>query len=326
MLHFLTGSSERALSSAPSTQAPRSETIAANSFDVLAADEPLPEIQRGDYARLLVQSPQRLYLYWSFARDPFTILRRMANEAAGNYTLALRLVDVVSNAETLQLTSRQATSAWLDAQAGRRYRVDLGFFAVNRPFIRILSSNVAHAPRAGVSPQVDATTEFHVSPSDFTRTLSESGYVNDAIEVWLEAADAATGERATRAIAERFSGAEVSSDDVEELSHLRHLIASLAAGISLERLRGTLSPPLARWLEQAQTRGEAIDSARLLDVLRSVLDFELEYELFDESAAQRFTTPMWGGSDVRFPTKLFHVWLPSMSAGAALRLAALDNG
>jgi hypothetical protein len=137
MLHFLTGSSERPLSSAPSILAQRSETIAANSFDAIAADEPLPEIQRGDYARLLVQSPQRLYLYWGFARDPFTILRRMTNEAAENYTLALRLVDVVSNAETLQLTSRQATSAWLNAQAGRRYRIDLGLFALNRPFIKI---------------------------------------------------------------------------------------------------------------------------------------------------------------------------------------------
>jgi len=328
MLHFLAGSSERSLSSTPTVLAATSEDDATGDFDAIAADEPLPGIRRGDYARLLVQSPQRLYLYWNFARDPFTILRRMSGERIENYTLGLRLINAERGAATQQLASSHATSAWLDVEAGRSYRMDVGLYAAGRPFIKILSSNIVRTPRAGVSPQVDAADEFRVSPVDFTRTLSEAGYVNDAIEVWLEAADEATGKRATRVVAEKLAGAETVLSDAEDLAQLRHLIGALATGAPLERLRAELSPTLVRWLERAEANAEGavLDRTRLLDVLRATFEFELEHESFEKAGdAQRRSAIAWTGSDVRFPSNLFHVWLPSMTAGVAARLASPEN-
>ncbi len=328
MLHFLAGSSERSLSSAPSVLAATNEKAVTSDFDALAADEPLPEIRRGDYARLLVQSPQRLYLYWSFAHDPFMTLRRMSGEAAGNHALALRVMNVERGTATLQLTSSHATSVWLDVEAGRSYRVDVGIYAAGRPFIKILSSNIVRTPRAGVSPQVDRADEFRVSPADFTRTLSEAGYVNDAIELWLEAADEATEKKATRTVAEKLTNREAMLNEAEDWIQLRRLIGGLAAGAPLERLRAGLSPTLARWLEQAEANagGATLDRTRLLDVLRATFDFELEQESFDQTGDMRRRAAIaWTGSDVRFPSNLFHVWLPSMTAGVAARLASSEK-
>src|SRR5688572_203273 len=46
----------------------------------------LPSLNKGNLARLLMQSPNRLYFYWSIGKNPFHTLNRALGQA-GNYTL-----------------------------------------------------------------------------------------------------------------------------------------------------------------------------------------------------------------------------------------------
>ena len=135
---------------------------------VLPDEESLPEVRGHDEARLLVQSPEQLFLYWSFARDPReTLARAFAEPAAARSSLAVRLVETGSGRERLHATGAGQT-IWLEARPGGSYRADVGFYSASLPFIRLLSSNVAHTPPAAVSPVIDDSPEFRAAPLDLT--------------------------------------------------------------------------------------------------------------------------------------------------------------
>jgi hypothetical protein len=293
----------------------------------LSADEPLPEIYRSDRIRLLVQSPRKLYLYWEFARDPFEALRRSFGMKAAQYRLAVRLVDTDHDIETLHDAS-PTRSQWFDAQPGHSYRADVGLHARGRAFIRLLSSNVAQSPRAGVARAADAQAEWSVSAEQFAHLLDESGYVSDAFEVTLEAVDAATQGEATRTVARRFAGA-IDPPLMGEtgLEELRGLLTALAFGVSFDNLRASLSTPFVSWLEQAGgNRGAtALNASRLLEVLQSTLGIQMSHTPFDaptEQARRRAARVMIGASEVNLPARPFHLWMPSMTEGMLKRVVS----
>ncbi|HEY0079450.1 MAG TPA: DUF4912 domain-containing protein [Pyrinomonadaceae bacterium] len=291
----------------------------------LSIDEPLPETYAGDRIRLLMQSPYRLYLYWSHARDPFETLRRAFGAGgASRYQLAVRLVDTESDEERFY-EAPPARSFWFNVRPGRRYRAEVGLYAEGRPFLRLLTSELAETPRVGVSPVSDETPEFQVSAPEFAHVLNEAGYAADALEVMLEAADEATGEDTTRSLARSLTGEEAPVAD-DGLAEMRALLAALAFGEPLERVKPMLSPALARWVEQLdREHAGALDTARLLQLLRASMALELEYDqrldTEAEDAMRRAARFLWGGSDVRLPTRAPRVWMPSMNAGLISRLA-----
>jgi hypothetical protein len=283
----------------------------------LSADEPLPELDKSDRIRLLVQSPRKLYLYWDFARDPFATLRRAFGPSATQYRLAVRLAVVDDGVETLHEASA-TRSQWLDALPGRSYRADIGLFSTGRSFIRLLSSNVVETPRSGVAALPDPTPQWGVSAAEFARVLDESGYVSDALEVTLEAADVATEGEATRAVASRFGGHFAPPLAGErDLEELRGLLTALVFGVRLDDLRSSLSTPLVRWLEQiGDARGMTFDAARLFGILESTLGIRLSRLPFDApstEALRRVARVMVGASDVNLPERPFHLWMPSMT-------------
>ncbi len=311
MPFFSPGSSELTITATPSP-------AVIDKLAALSVDEPLPEPYKSDRIRLLAQSPHKLFLYWEFARDPFDALRRAFGAQAARYTLMVRLTEVEGGVESLHQAS-PTYSQWLDVQPGRSYRADVGLFAPGRAFIRLLSSNGAHTPRARAARSVDPMEQWSVSAEQFARVLDEAGYVSDALEVTLEAADFATRGEATRAIAGRFAGGATPAISDGELEELRGLLAALAFGISVDELRRTLSPPLARWIER--TSGEmagAFDAARLLETLRSTLGIEMSRTPFGaptEAARRRAARTVLGASEVNLPSQPFHLWIPSMTAG-----------
>ncbi|MGB7924070.1 MAG: DUF4912 domain-containing protein [Pyrinomonadaceae bacterium] len=313
MPFFFPGSSEL-------TIAPPSPAVI-DKLAELSADEPLPEIYKSDRIRLLVQSPRKLYLYWQLARDPFEALRRSFGMRATQYSLMVRLVATDNDDETLHEAS-PTRSQWFDAQPAHSYRADVGLYSAGRGFIRLLSSNVAQTPRSGVASAADTQPEWSVSAEEFARVLDESGYVSDAFEVTLEAADAVTQGEATRTVARRFAGTiEPPVMDETGLAELRGLLTALAFGVSFDNLRGSLSKPFANWLEQAGA-GEGVDTAvnasRLLKLLQSTLGIEMSRAPFDgptEQAMRRAARVMVGASEVNLPERPFHLWLPSMTAG-----------
>lgn len=292
----------------------------------LSVDEPLPETYAANRIRLLAQSPRKLYLYWEFARDPFETLRRAFRSRADRYLLVVKLVEMESGEETLHLASH-TRSQWLAARPGREYRADVGFYAEGRAFIRLLSSAVIRTPRAGVARAADTAPEFHVSADEFARVLDDAGYTSDALEVSLEAADEATNDAATRAIARELSGTGAPSMSKAELAELRSLLAALALGASVGELQSALSSQIAEWLEKiGLERKEAISASRLLEVLRSLLGIEMERTVFgflNEDAVRRAARVNVGASAVNLPLKPFHLWMPSMSPSLLERVNAV---
>jgi hypothetical protein len=309
MPYFSPGSSQLTITPPPPVPA------VADKLAELSTDEPLPETYQANRIRLLAQSPRRLFLYWEFERDPFETLRRAFPQQATDYTLAVKLIDVRGGAETLHWAS-VTRSQWLDAAPERSYRAEVGFYARGRAFIRLLSSPTVTTPRASVARTVDPSPEFQVSAGEFARVLDDAGYVSDALEVSLEAADEETGSSATRAVARALGRGELPAMSEEELAEMRGLLAALAFGIRVDELSAELSAGLARWLDEVnRTRRGALESAHLLEVLRAILGIEFDrnaLEALNEEAMRRAARVIVGASEINLPRQPFHLWMPSM--------------
>ena len=290
----------------------------------LSIDEPLPQTYAGDMIRLLAQSPYKLFLYWSHARDPFAILGRGFGNTAAQYRMAVRLIDVESSDRSLAEASVFARNHWFSARAGRAYRAEVGLFAPGHPFIRLLTSAEVRTPRASVSEITDDSALFAASAPEFARVLNEAGYTSDALEVTLEAADEASDGTAsvTRDVTRQLTGSDLPEGDATLLSEMRALLAALAFGIPRERLQLMVSPALARWLNAVMAEREgALDTARLLDILRATLALEIDDEsllsIEEQEAMRRVARFVVGGSDVQLPTQRPRLLMPSMTPGAA---------
>ena len=313
------GSSENAPAAASLAVAAASAAQPAVAPDRLAAiepeDEPLPEVYARDDMQLLVQSPYRLYAYWQHARDPIATLKRAFGAAADGYQLAVRLIDPESG-ETRTDAASPARNYWFDVLPGRAYRAEVGFAAADKPFIHLLSSEVARTPPVGVAPLSDEVPEFSVSAPEFARVVNEAGYAADALTVALEAADEATKHESTLTLAHTLAQAPVPTLSTNELAELRALITALVFAEPLPLIRARLSPTLARWLDALLAEhGAHLDQARLLETLRELFGFELELDEELSETAWRPSSFVWSASAVRQPERRVRVWLPSMTPG-----------
>ena len=140
-----------------------------------ALDNVLPFALKRDYIRLLLQSPHRLYLYWTFAHDPHATLREAFGALAAHYRLAVRLVKVESGEEFL-LDVPGTGAQWFDVYPRHVYRAEVGFRAAGRPFVRLLSSNVVTTPPDSASHLSDEAEEFQLEAGEFARLLGGAGY------------------------------------------------------------------------------------------------------------------------------------------------------
>lgn len=280
----------------------------------LSADEPLPASYRMDRIRLLPQSPRRLFLYWELARDPFEPLRRSLGAQADDYRLVVRLTNLDTDEATLHEAS-ETRSQWFDVQPDNTYRAEVGLYAPGRSFIRLLTSNVKRTPRASVSLRTAPTPEWHVSAEQFSRVLDDAGYVSDALEVALEAADEATNYGATRAITRKLAPASLPPMSEEELAELRGILTALAFGMAWENLRPMLSTNLAGWFDRFNMADAKFDPAQITEVLHSTLGIEMTRSPFEappEAARRRAARVIVGASEVNLPSRPFHLWMPSM--------------
>lgn len=308
--------------------AQRNQTQTTKRLEAISGDEPLPLAYARDQIRLVAQSPYRLFLHWNLARDPRFALQRLATNASA-YRLAVRLVEVGANDETLYEASETRTQ-WFDVRADASYRAEVGFAAANLPFIRLITSNTVRTPRAGVAHEIAQNREFRVEPSEFVQVLDESGYVSDAVEVAIEAADAETDGAVTTLIASRVFNRpdrDLAFTDAG-LYELRALLTALAFGANLSALRTQLSPALAQEMLQTGMFADdaTFDVRRLFEMLSEILAFDFaeaervatEYQRGEVTA--RFII---GGSDVHLPVPPAHLWLPSMNRNVATRLSTL---
>jgi hypothetical protein len=143
-------------------------------FAALAAPR-LPELDRENRARLLMQTPTRLYFYWSVKNNPFQILRKAFGGNVGSYQLIVRLVNQTRRREELHPVEAEG-NWWFNVEANSLYRAEIGFYAPNRPFVRIMFSNTVETPRKSPSPRPATESEWAVTSAQFAEILDDSAF------------------------------------------------------------------------------------------------------------------------------------------------------
>lgn len=255
----------------------------------------LPELAKQNRARLQMQTPNRLFFYWSLGANPFQKLNKALGSRTASYTLVLKLVDLRRDVEQIHPVDGEG-SWWFDVEADGEYRAEIGFYAPNRPYVRALFSNTVATPRKSPSPRVDTEADWQVTSDRFARVLEVAGFSEDAFDVALAGDDAASAESATHAaLAELVDDPSVDIDAIAA-DEIRYALYLLASGAALESLRGKISPALFAIL---RTRRSSVTAENALMVLKE--RFEIEG---DEIATEEFGSGVYGASLINFPRSI----------------------
>lgn len=257
----------------------------------------LPRLRRDDRARLQIQSPNRLYFYWSLRANPWQTLNRALGSATSNYTLALRLVDVRRDAEELHPIDAEG-NWWFNVESGGEYRAEIGFYAPNRPFVRVLYSNTVNTPRKSPSPRAASEAEWRIPAQKFAEVLDVSGFKQDAFDVAIAGDNIERAERASYAAFVRLTGRPAADLEGLDADDVRYALTLLAAGATLEDLRFRVSERLFAVLQSAI---DNISRENALAALKEEFDVE-ESDLIEEY--EETGPAVFGASLVNFPKRL----------------------
>ena len=261
----------------------------------------LPELPRNDRARLQVQSPNRLFFYWSIGGNPFQKLRRAVGPSTGAYSLVVRLLDRSNDSQQIHQVESDG-SFWFDVEAGNQYRAEIGFYAPNRPFVRILFSNTVETPRKSPSPHPAADADWRVPAQNFSNVLSAAGFARDAFEVALAGDDARMANQASRNVWSDLAGTappEIGFD----YSELRYALFAIASGLSFDELRAKIGPMMFALVAENAPRLLPSAVAAALEKYFAGADFEAE--MLPSSG-------VFGASLLNFPSRLAR-WPGSIS-------------
>ncbi len=254
----------------------------------------LPELKRENRARLQIQSPTKIFFYWSFQNNPFQTLNRVFGGNTGSYTLVLKIVNQSLNLEEIVPIEAEG-STWFDAEANSKYKAEIGFYATDRPFVRVLYSNTVETPRKNPSSRRDYSAYFDVSANQFAQVLDDSGYKQDAVEVALAGDDAEYADFAAKnAFAQITETNEADNFTENYLSDVRFALLALASGYSLEKLRHHISK---RLFEKLQENAGKLSRENTLSALQKNFG-EYVDEIVEE---EQFGSAVFGASLVNFP-------------------------
>ncbi|MBK7708748.1 MAG: DUF4912 domain-containing protein [Acidobacteria bacterium] len=250
----------------------------------------LPELEKENRARLQMQSPNRLYFYWSIKNNPFQTLHKLFGGNAGNYRLVAKLVNLETDREVIQQIEA-AGSWWYNVESDASYRAEIGFFAPGRPFIRVMFSNTIETPRKSPGPRQAAESDWAIAANEFAEVLDVAGFTRDAFEVALAGDDFESAEQATDSTFYQLLGEHAESFSADEI---RYALLALASGISVEALRGQISEALYLVLAENVVKLSAENTMSALKDHFDLLDEEIiGYEETGEA--------VYGASLVHFP-------------------------
>lgn len=280
----------------------KTETLAASTkledmppaFRELALPK-LPELKKQNRARLQMQTPNRLFFYWSLGSNPFQTLNKALGAHTASYTLVLKLVDLDRDLENIHKADPEG-SWWFDVEANGRYRAEIGFYAPNRPYVRALFSNTIETPRKSPSPRVDTEADWQVTSDRFARVLEVAGFTEDAFDVVIAGDDAEYSEVATHAALTELVGDETLELDGMAGDEIRYALYLLASGASLESMRGKISPALFAIL---QNRASGLTPEKAISVLQERFDIE-----GDEFVEEELGSAVFGASSINFPRRV----------------------
>lgn len=261
-------------------------------FAELAAPK-LPELEKENRARLQMQSPNRLYFYWSVRRNPFQTLQKVFGGRTGNYRLVLKLVNQTSGSEQMMPVEAEGTW-WFNVESDASYRAEIGFYAPNRPYFRVIFSNTVETPRKSPSPRAATEADWAITATEFAEVLDSSGFTRDAFEVALAGDDADRADAATSGAFVSLFGEDRGGFNPDEV---RFALLALASGASVESLRGQIGDALFVFLTENAGRLSAESAFGALSE-----HFEISEE---ETIEEEFTgEAVFGASLVNFPRGL----------------------
>jgi hypothetical protein len=260
------------------------------------AEVKLPELPRENRARLLMQSPTRLYFYWSLKQDPWQQLRAVFGSDLGSYTLVVKLRNLTRETEDIHPIESQREWWFNDAEPDSRYMAEIGFYAVNRSYFRVLYSNTISTPRRSPSTHPATEARWTVSATKFAEVLDASGFTTDAVDVAIAGDGHLDAEQRTKlALSDLIAGAEYSTQGIAA-EDMRHAIIALAGGATLENLRHRVSAPLFNVLQENADRLSPSGARKALT------------EHFDVDEAEwtehEFGPAVFGASLINFPNML----------------------
>jgi hypothetical protein len=235
----------------------------------------LPALPMENRARLQMQSPNRIFFYWSLDKNPFQTLSRALGEKAASYILVIKLINKSGEREEL-FPAGPAGSRWFDVESDTAYRAEVGFFAAGRPFISLLLSNQIETPRSSPSPHFDPSPQFAVTAPEFAEVLDVSGYRQDAVEVAMAGDDTEKSDAATHSAFFELAGRPGNETRTNEL---RFVLFALASGLAVRELRERISANLFAHLETI----ERVSAARLsAENARTALEENFGFDLYGE--------------------------------------------
>lgn len=263
-------------------------------FKTLAAPT-LPSLERENRARLQMQSPTRLYFYWSARENPWALLRNAFGGETGSYQLVLKLTNLRRDTEEIH-TAEPEGNYWFNVEPGGEYQAEIGFYAPNRPYFRVIYSNTVETPRRTPSPRSATEADWSISTDKFAEVLDVAGFSRDAFDVAMTGDDPVAAEDVTRTAF--FKLISRGNYDVEAVSaeDIRYAMLSLAAGASLDELRHSVSAVLFEMLE---ANAENLTRKRAMTTLTEHFDID-ESEFGEEQLGPE----VYGASLVGFPRTL----------------------
>ncbi|HQU86409.1 MAG TPA: DUF4912 domain-containing protein, partial [Pyrinomonadaceae bacterium] len=264
-------------------------------FAELAAPK-LPELAKENRARLQMQSPNRLFFYWSVKNNPFQTLSKVLNGNRSNYQLVVKFINRKNGYEQIFPVEAEG-NYWFNAESDSSYQAEVGFYASNRPYFRIMFSNVIETPRKSPSPRQATEADWAVSAKDFAKVLDESGFKFDAFEVALAGDEPETADFATQnALNQLLGGRELNFSEINT-DEVRFALLALASGVSLDELRGQISEALFLILQEHYAD---LSAEKSLAALQENFDIYTE-EIFEE---ETIGAAVYGLSLVNFPKSL----------------------
>ncbi len=259
------------------------------------ADVKLPDLERDNRARLQMQTPTRVYFYWSVKENPWATLRNVFGSDLGNYTLVVKLIDKKHNFEKVSQCEAEG-NWWFDVEPDSEYQAEIGFYAPGRPYFRIVYSNVVETPRRSPSPRAATESNWTVTANKFAEVLDVAGFSRDAFDVAMAGDDHAASENASQIAFSTFLGTDEYELGAITAEDLRYAMLALASGVKLEDLREKVSAALFAILE---SNVGAIESGKAMAALTEYFDID-EAEFVEEQVG----SGVFGASRVSFPKTL----------------------
>ena len=254
----------------------------------------LPELQKENRAKLLMQSPNRLYFYWSIKNNPFQTLQKVFAGNTGNYQLVAKFVNLKTEREEIQAVEAEG-NYWFNVEADSHYRAEIGFYAPNRPYIRVIFSNTIETPRKSPSPRIATDADWAISANTFAQILDVSGFSRDAFEVALAGDNEVVAEHATNNAFYQLTGEQKLDFNSEEV---RFALLAIASGVSLDELRGQISEALFNVLQENIAK---------LSAENALASLKEHFDVFDEenfAEEVEIGSAVFGASLVNFPKTL----------------------